>query len=218
VLLIAHRTPLSVAGSAALARDGAGVFEIDVQVDGEDVVVSHFVPVTRLLPRLRRDGWVLRWGAAGAGAERLAAAVDLLPAGSEVLLDLKDDTGRRGDVLVELILRSGIDPARCYVSSKQWSVLSRLRDAGFRTWRTAAGARAVSRLLTGPPTRDHGVTVRHSLLDGQLVGRLQWRCGLVVAWTVNSPGRAAQLAAYGVDGITSDHGAVLRSLRPQPAG
>lgn len=213
MLLVAHRAPLSVVGSAALARDGAGVFEIDVQVDGQDVVVSHFVPVTRLLPGLRRDGWVLRWGAVGAGAARLAAAVDLLPAGSEVLLDLKDDSA----ALVELILRSGVAPARCYVSSKQWPVLARLRAAGFRTWRTAAGARAVHRLLTGPPTPDHGVTVRHSLLDRQLVQRLQRRCGLVVAWTVNSPERAAQLASYGVDGITSDHAAVFRRLRPQRA-
>ncbi|HVQ93836.1 MAG TPA: glycerophosphodiester phosphodiesterase [Mycobacteriales bacterium] len=213
VLLIAHRAPPLAAGCVALGECGVTVFELDVQAAGAEVVVSHFRPVLPVLPWLRRDRWALRWGSVGAGAERLSAAVDRLPAGTEVLLDLKDD-GARGAVLVELILRAGLDPGRCYASSKQWSVLPPLRRAGFRTWRSVAGPRGLSRVLAAAPTGDDGVTVRHTLLDDRTIERLRRHTGQVVAWTVNDPARAARLAATGVAGITSDNPEVFRRLGP----
>lgn len=212
VLLIAHRTPTSATRCAALRECGVGVFEVDVQMAGEEIVVSHFLPLAPGVPWLRRDRWTVRWGSVGAGAERLSAAVDRLPAGSEVLLDLKAD-GARGAALVGLILRADVDPGRCYVSSKQWSVLPPLSAAGFRTWRTVGGPAALARVLTGPPTSDDAVTVRHDLLRGRTVERLRRRAGRLIAWTVNNPRRAGWLAAAGVDGITSDRDEVFRLLR-----
>jgi hypothetical protein len=212
VLLIAHRTPPSAARREALRECGADVFELDVQVAGEEIVVSHFLPLAPGVPWLRRDRWAVRWGPVGAGAERLSAAVDGLPAGSAVLLDLKA-RGATGAALVDLILRADLDPGRCYVSSKQWSVLPALSQAGFRTWRTVLGPGALARVLSGPPTTDDAVTVRHDLLRGRTVERLRRRAGRLIAWTVNSPRRAAWLAAAGVDGITSDRDEVFRLLR-----
>ncbi|MEN3360572.1 MAG: glycerophosphoryl diester phosphodiesterase [Mycobacteriales bacterium] len=195
-----------------LHGSGANVFELDVQAAGDEVVVSHFLPLVPGVPWLRRDRWAVRWGPAGTGAERLSAAVDRLPAGSEVLLDLKAD-GDRGGALAALILRAALDPGRCYVSSKQWSVLPPLRQAGFRTWRTVSGPHALARVLRDRPTDDDAVTVRHDLLRGRAIERLRRRAGRLIAWTVNDIGRAARLAAAGVDGITSDRDEVFRVLR-----
>jgi glycerophosphoryl diester phosphodiesterase len=216
VLLIAHRAPRYAARCGPPDAYGPNVYELDLQVAGDEVVVSHFMPLVPLVPWLRHEGWAFRWGPVGTGAERLAAAVDRLPPGSEVLLDLKD-AGQRGEALVSLILRSGLDPGRCYVSSKQWSVLPPLRAAGYRTWRTVAGAGSLARVLTEPPTDDDGVTVRHTLLRIDTIERLRRRAGRVVAWTVNSTARATWLADAGVDGITSDRDGVLRLLRSRTA-
>ena len=213
MLLIAHRSPSSADFCAFLRDCGAGVFELDIQAAADGPVVSHFLRVTPLLPQLRCDGRAVRWGPVGAGAERLSAAMDRIPAGGEVLLDLKDDTGRRGRALADLVLRSDLDPARCYVSSRQWSVLPVLRRAGFRTWRTVSGSRDVARVLDGPSTADDAVTVRHRLLGDGMVDRLRRRGGQVIAWTVNDPDRAAALVDAGVDGITSDRAEVFQLIR-----
>src|SRR4051812_21871545 len=52
VLLIAHRTPRTAAACDDLAAAGAQLFECDVQLRGDTVVVSHF------LPFLGRPGWL----------------------------------------------------------------------------------------------------------------------------------------------------------------
>ena len=216
MLLVAHRAPADATRCTVLRDAGADVFEVDLQAIGDEVVVSHFLPVVPLLPRLRHDRWAFRWGSAGAGAERLSVAAQRIPAGSEILLDLKDDTGQRGPALAALILRSDLDPARCYVSSRQWAVLPVLRQAGFRTWRTVWESRGLARVLDGPPTTDDAVTVRHGLLRGDVIHQLRHRAGRVITWTVNSPARAAWLAASGVDGVTSDRVEVFATLRADP--
>ena len=60
------------------------------------------------------------------------------------------------------------------------------------------------------------VTVRHPYLTPETIERLR-RDGKVMAWTVNDPRRALELAAAGVDGITSDLPQVFRALAPTQA-
>lgn len=210
MLAIAHRTPVNAVRCADLAAAGVSVFEVDVQTRGGELVVSHYLPVTALLPRLRRDRWSLTWRDRARTERPLAEAVAALPARAEVLLDLKTDIGPDAEALASRVVAEGPDPDRCHVSTKGWATLEVLAAGGYRTWRTIADQPALDRALGHDTLPDHAVTVRHRLLSDRVVAALHARGPRVMAWTVNAPARVAELAAMGVDGITSDSPDVLR--------
>lgn len=210
MLAIAHRTPATRPRCAALWAAGATVFEIDVQAIGDELVVSHYLPVSPALPRLRRDRLSFTWRRRGRLELALAEAVEALPAEAEILLDLKADNGPRAAELVDRVIAGGPDPARCYASSKGWDTLPALAAAGIRTWRTIGDAAALQSVLAMAAVPDHAVTVRHRLLTPETLAALRERVPRVMTWTVNDPGRAAALIGYGVDGITTDSVEVLR--------
>ncbi len=212
MLAIAHRTPATRERCAALGAAGATVFEIDVQTFGEELVVSHYLPLHPLLPRVRRDRARFTVRKRGRMEVALAATVDALPAGAEVLLDLKADRGPAAHALVERIVAGGPDPARCYASTKGWDTLPALAAAGYRTWRTIADPGTLTAALALPEIPDHAVTVRHTLLTAEVVTALRERGPRVMTWTVNDVGRARELMALGVDGITTDSPDVLRAV------
>lgn len=210
MLAIAHRTPATRERCAELGDAGATVFEIDVQTIGDDLVVSHFLPVHPLVPRLRRDRVKFTVRRRSRLEVALAATVDSLPAGAEVLLDLKVDRGPRADALVEQIAAAGPDPARCYASTKGWATLPALTAAGYRTWRTIADPVALAAALAMPELPDDAVTVKHTLLSADVVAKLKERVPRVMTWTVNDVARARAVMAFGVDGVTTDSSEVLR--------
>jgi hypothetical protein len=210
MLAIAHRAPPSRAQCQGLVDLGVRVFEIDLQVLGGEIAVSHYLPVHPLLPRVRRDKWGFTTRPRLAREVGLAAAVAAVPAEAELLLDLKNDRGARAAELARLVTESDLDPARCHVSTHGWHVLPMLRERGFRTWRSVDDAAALAAVRAATPLADHAVTVRHSLLTAPVVAGLQATGLRVVAWTVNDLARARVLAGFGVDGITSDSPEVLR--------
>ena len=210
MLAIAHRTPATAQRCAALGAAGATVFEIDIQIIGEDLVVSHYLPVHPRLPRLRRDRGRFTVRRRGRMEPALAAAVEALPAGAEILLDLKADTGPAAHALVERVIANGPDPALCYVSTKGWAPLPALSTAGYRTWRTIADPAALRAALALPDLPDHAVTVRHTLLTPDVITALRERVPRVMTWTVNDVARARQVMDLGVDGVTTDSLDVLR--------
>lgn len=210
MLAIAHRTPATRERCAALAAAGATVFEIDVQVIGSDLAVSHYLPVSPRVPRLRRDRMSFTWRRRGRFEPALAQAVEALPAEAEILLDLKSDRGPGAHELVERILTSDLDPARCHASSKGWDTLPALAAGGYRTWRTIADAPALAAALATERLDDHAVTVRHQLLTADVLAELRRRVPRVMTWTVNDVARARDLIELGVDGITTDSPDVLR--------
>lgn len=218
MLAIAHRTPVTRDGCAALGAAGATVFEIDIQTIGDDLVVSHYLPVHPRLPRLRRDRTRFTVRRRGRAEPALAAAIDAIPAGAEILLDLKTDTGPAAHALVERVVAGGPDPARCYASTKGWATLPALAAGGYRTWRTIGDPAALSAALAEPSLPDHAVTVRHSLLTAEVIAALRQRVPRVMTWTVNDPARARQLMALGVDGVTTDSVEVLRLVSGGRAG
>ena len=61
MLLVSHRTPRTEAGCEELARAGASVFELDVQLNGDRMVVSHYLPVFRVPGWLENDNFSVRW-------------------------------------------------------------------------------------------------------------------------------------------------------------
>jgi hypothetical protein len=210
LLAIAHRTPATRERCAALSAAGATVFEIDVQAIGDDLVVSHYLPVHPLLPRVRRDRRRFTVRRRGRVEAALADTVSSLPAGAEILLDLKVDRGPAAHALVEHIAAAGPDPARCYASTKGWATLPALAAAGYRTWRTIGDPAALTAALAMPELPDDAVTVKHTLLTAEVVARLRERVPRVMTWTVNDPVRARDVIGYGVDGVTTDSVEVLR--------
>jgi glycerophosphoryl diester phosphodiesterase len=212
MLLVAHRTPPTAAGCAQLVAAGAGAFELDVQLAGGEVVVSHYLPFLRVRGWLQHDSWRFRWRAGPPHDALLLDAVDRLPADCLVLLDPKDTDALRRAALVDALART-LGPAdRFRVSTDRCDDLARYRDAGFRTWRTIKDGRDLHGVVTGAELPDDGVSVRHTLLTAASVDGLRQVTGRVVAWTVNDVVRAEQLAALGVDGITTDRLDVMRAV------
>jgi glycerophosphoryl diester phosphodiesterase len=214
VILIAHRMPESPAACVDLAEQGANAFEVDIQLSGPDVLVSHALPLIRGLPYLRQDNGKFTWSRALIGLP-LASAVDRLPPGTELLLDLKTDAGPEAPRLIERLISHSpwLDPARAHVSSKNWTMLDELARAGFRTWRTVDTRRSLRRLLeVGDHDRSYAVTVRHTFLTPATMTALA-AFGRVITWTVNDPVRAQELVKLGAAGVTSDNPAVFAALR-----
>ena len=217
--MIAHRTPADRTSCEALVASGANVFEVDLMLAADDeIVLSHDIPFLTSVPWLRHDGLRFMFGRHPVGPP-LAAVAELLPPEVEMLLDLKCDRGTEAFRLVRKLLTLGLDPARCYVSSKNWRSMEELEREGFRTWRSVAHPWALKGLLEDGAAPGYAVTVRHPLLTSGPNGtieRLQ-RLGKVMAWTVNDPQRAGELVQAGVDGVTSDLPAVFSSMSAEVA-
>ena len=206
--LVAHRLPTSAAAAQALADAGANMFELDLQLWRERLVVSHYLAVMWPIPRWRRDGLRFSWARELRG-EPFGVAVQTVPDGAGLVLDLKNDSGREAWLLAERVVTQDTDRARCVVASKHWASLDYLADRGFATWRSVATRRRLARLLAaGPDPRHAGVSVRHTFLTPATLERLR-PFGEVIAWTVPTPSRARQLTRMGVGGIVADMPEVL---------
>lgn len=212
MLLVAHRTLTDAADGRRLAAAGADVFEVDVQLRGDHIAVSHFLPVVGAMGRLQHDNWRFRLHPPPGGDPRLAAVIAAIPPGALILLDPKETVPARRAALVEAIVEQAPDPSRYRISTSCIDDLARFRAAGFSTWRTVENRSHLARALTGPRLADQAVTVRHTLLDAAVVRRLHCIVASVVVWTVNDVGRARQLRDFGVDGVTTDSLDVLRAL------
>lgn len=212
MLLIAHRTPPTAAGCAELAAAGAGAFELDVQLIGGRLVVSHYVTLGHLPSWLEHDNWRFRLRGRPPFDRPFADVLGLVPPGCLVLLDPKLSRGADRARLTDAILAAVREPERFRVSSAAADDLDRYRSAGIRTWRTIGTRDHLRDVLTNRTLADEGVSVRQWYLTEAIVTRLHELVPTVVAWTVNDPARARRLAGFGVDGITTDSRAVLGAL------
>lgn len=201
---VAHRVPRDAAQVQQWVDVGTSRFEADVQLAGETVVVSHFLPFLRLRGWVQHDGTRFRWRGGPPHDLSLAEVVALIPDRVGVLLDPKETAPARRAALTDALAAALPEPRRFVVSTDYDDDLVRYRAAGFRTWRTVKDAGALRAVLERGDVPDAGFSVRHSLLGEQVVARLHDIGGLVVAWTVNDTARAQHLMASGVDGITTD--------------
>ncbi len=211
MLLVAHRSPRSAAACRAVAAAGATVFEIDVQVHGGRLVVSHYLPI--LGTPFRRDGWRVVRGWSPRREPPLADVAELVPPDHVVLLDLKEEEpGRRAELLVAIV--ATVPASRRYLACTAIvDDLEALREKGFHTWRTIGDQGQLDAALAGGKVADEAVTVNHKLLSRDVVDRLHSLTGTVVAWTVNDVQRARWLRDIGVDGVTTDRADVMRAVR-----
>jgi glycerophosphoryl diester phosphodiesterase len=212
VLLIAHRSPRDRQRCVELAGAGANVFEADVRLHGERLVVSHFVAFPGLGEWLQHDNWRVRLGRSAAGDQPLLEQIESAPEGVRILLDLKEQAPRRRERLVAALAELPADRSRLIVSSPQVGDLHALRSAGYPTWLSVGNRPKLRRVLAGGAGGMDGMTVRHTLLDARTIARLHGTVPVVLAWTVNDPRRARQLADAGIDGVTTDSVSVFREL------
>jgi len=211
MLLVAHRTPASAARCARLATAGASMFEVDVQLRGAHLAVSHYLPLGPA-GRLQRDNWRLRWHTRSRLDPALPEVDSVVPAECRVLLDLKETLAPRRRELVAALAGALPERDRYVVCSPHPDDLDAARSAGFATWRTVRSRAELAAVRSGPALADEAVTVRHSLLDTPVLADLGARVAAVVAWTVNDPRRARELRRLGIAGVTTDRIEVLRSL------
>jgi glycerophosphoryl diester phosphodiesterase len=196
--LVAHRAGNSLGGLRAAEAAGIRTVEADVQLLGRRAVLRHPACV-----RGRELGWE-PW--ARAAAFRRLTLDELLAAAAgetELMLDLKGDDMRLAET-VRASLEPWLGRRRLALCGRFWPLLEPFEDvAGVRVVRSAGSAEELLRLVGRRDPLD-GVCVRERLLNERLVALLGERAVSVLAWTVNSPARAHELAAWGVDGIVSD--------------
>jgi glycerophosphoryl diester phosphodiesterase len=216
-LLIAHRLPGSARECTSLADAGAGGFELDIQLRGDAVVVSHYLPFLQISGWLEHDGARFRWGGGRILDPRLNDAAARVPGDAVVVLDPKEQRANRrhrlAGTVATTVTGGPIDLARYVVTTDDPRDLRTYRAAGIATWRTVGTEHALHDVLRAGPVADAGLAVRHTLLETGTIQKLRERAGTLAAWTVNDVARARALAARGVDAITTDSTAVLRALR-----
>lgn len=203
MLLVAHRTPRTADACAGFAAAGAWCFEVDVQLRGERVVVSHYLPFLQFRGWLEHDGRRFRWRGGPPFDPDLEEVVARVPDDRLILLDPKETEPRRRARLADALAERLPQRDRFRVSTDDADDLARYRSAGFRTWRTLKTPADLA-AASDDPGADDGVSVRHSLLNADSVAALQRVTRPVVAWTVNDIEQARRLRDLGVDAITTD--------------
>jgi glycerophosphoryl diester phosphodiesterase len=198
------------------------VFECDVQLRGDTVMVSHYLPFLNVRGWFQHDNAHFRWRYGPPFDPSLAEVLARIPAGCGVLLDPKEKDPARCQALVDALVTQlraspgGLD--RFQASTGNLDDLERYRAAGFRTWRTLKSPADIDAAVAEGRLPDQGVSVRQSALDPDAVERLHGVVDTVVAWTVNDLARARKLSESGVDGITTDRRDVMEGVTNGRAG
>ena len=225
-LLIGHRgapreRPENTLPSFLRALElGADGIELDVHATKDGVVIVHHDAVPRATAptgRLagRRIDALTFDELQGFSVRGLA----LIPTLAEVLAVARG----RADVFVELkapgieeavvdVIRKSPAPARCAVHAFDHQAVRRVRAiapelrGGILFDRPLADVRAA---MGEADASD--VWPQWELVDGPLVDAVHGAGGRVIAWTVNRPERARELAALGVDALCTDHLTTIRT-------
>jgi hypothetical protein len=208
---IAHRGGNSRAALGQALAAGVDWIEVDCWRHYGRLIASHDRPLWPL--PLTSDGWRLRLA-----MERPLLLPELIAAtrdGPQLLLDFKGLNPRLARSVAEA-LQAGDAVGRAAVCGQSWPVLeaaARLAP-GLRVVYSFGNAAHVLAMRRRPPTAPPltAASVAHSLLTPQLMREFRDRGIAVIAWTVNDPARAQELAALGVAGITSDRLDLLTRL------
>ncbi len=188
---------------------GADAVELDVHATSDGVVVVHHdAELGRYANALSRVPIAdLTWEqvravriAGAIGIPTLSDVLNVLPSGITCYVELK---GSKIEAVVAQAI--GQSTARCAVHSFDHPAIARyarLAPATPRGILLDQGGVDVLAAMRKTGARD--VWPSQTLIDRRLVDAIHGAGGRVIAWTVNSRARAAELAALGVDGICTD--------------
>lgn len=133
--------------------------------------------------------------------DELLAAVS---PGTELMLDLKGHDPRLPSRIAEAVETAGMC-GRVSVCSQDWRLLEPLGGRpDVRVVHSVGNARQLARLWRRPDSLA-GVSIHQRLLDAAVVEELRRRAALVLSWPVESVAQARRLAAWGVQGLISQH-------------
>ena len=187
--------------------------EADVWVRSNRLHAHHSRPLP-LLPLMLEGRWLQREPAEPIDFAELLGAVEGC---AELIVDLKSWLDDPAPALAHALLAV---PARSHLSvtCESWAVANQLR-AWVPDVRVAYSVRSERQLRRYIGLRIAGalpqvpVVVRHTLLHSapELEALRHW-AGYVGAWTVDDVARARELAAWGVDQLTSNELEVLTAL------
>jgi glycerophosphoryl diester phosphodiesterase len=181
-LLIAHSAGNSARLTSAAIESGADFLEVDLWVHRDRLEARHERRLPLGIPLLFE-----RWYFARLRKDRapLGRLLEATRGRAGLFLDLKNG-GEHPSRIVAAALEGLEARVPVLASSQAWSVL-----------------RAFSRAIPSMPL--------HSLLTPEVVSRLHEEGLAVVAWTVDDEERALELAAMGVDAITTHRVVELRA-------
>ncbi len=209
--VIAHGAGNTRPEALKAAAHGADYVEADLWVHHGRFEARHERAIYPLPVLFER--WYLRFAPRRPfGLGELLAAV---PPEVALFLDLKNG-GKRAAELTQQGAAAADAGRRVVASSQVWNILrhvSRLLPE-METY-YSIDVRSKLDLFLSVNDRDvrpRGVSCQHKLLTRPLVGRLKEQGLLVVAWTVDDLDRAAELMAWGVDGITTHRVDEVRAL------
>lgn len=208
--LIAHGAGNSRDGISAALEAGADFLEVDLWVHRGRFEARHERRLPLGLPVLYEQWYFSRLRLAREPLRTLAAACS---GRAGLFLDLKNGGDRPSRLLVNAL--AGIDTVTPVLASSQfWPILRKVAtSAPSIPVYYSVDVEAKLDLLFSLRRRDPlpaGTSCRHELLTADVVRRLHEAGLAVVAWTVDDEARALELAAMGVDAITTHRPAELK--------
>ena len=212
--MIAHGQGNTLELAEAALAGGADMLEVDLWIHRGRFEARHERRFPRPLPLLF-EKWYLK------PAPRRPVDLDRLARLAEgrggIFLDLKNG----GEAVVPMVHRTASERPGVPIaaSSQHWGTLRALAAAipGMPLYYSIAVQAQLDLFLSLQPRdgRPAGVSCHHTLLAEPIIAELQSRGLEVVAWTVDEPERAAELAALGVAGITTGRvPEIVARLRP----
>jgi glycerophosphoryl diester phosphodiesterase len=210
--VIAHRGGNSEGRAEEALHRGADLLEVDLWSHRRRLEARHERRI--LHTPVLYERWYLGWSARNGFT--LPDLLQLTAGKAGVLLDFKNR--HHAPELIREAFRSVGESATVAASSQLWHVLRTVHEVNPRVELFySIDVRSQLDLFLSVVERDArptGVSCNHRHLDEALANRFRQLGLAVIAWTVDDPERAVQLAGWGVDAITTNRVApVLASLR-----
>jgi glycerophosphoryl diester phosphodiesterase len=197
---VAHRAGNHLADVHTAVLAGAELIEADVRLFRGRLELRHLKSAGPL--PIFWDRWRLAtpWHERPLLDELLQAVGEQ----TELMLDLKGPRRRLAELVIE-----ALDPylghRKVTVCARWWRLLEPFTGLPVRRVHSVGTRRQLVRLLErahGEPL--DGVSIHAGLLDEGVVRQLRAVARTVMTWPVNTPERARELVAIGVDGLISD--------------
>ncbi len=197
---MAHRAGNHLADLHAAVQAGAELVEADVRLYRRRLELRHLKSAGPI--PIFWDRWEVAapWYSRPVLGELLAAADEE----TELMLDLKGPRRRLGE-LVAAALQPYLGHRRVTVCARWPRLLEPFTGLPVRRVHSVGTRRQLARLLErahGEPL--DGVSIHAGLLDEGVVRQLRAVARTVMTWPVNTPERARELVAIGVQGLISD--------------